>query len=468
MSPTAPLSSSPWPSPSSSSPPLVWTGSPVHVVSLGCTPHAVLAEPAVQAIGAAEVIFGAEHQFAAIEPYLSAPLAPPAPPAPVRRSFPTPFAQLAEQLAACQSQAVVVLATGDALCYGVGSYLVRLVGAAHLIFHPNLSSVQYCLHHFGLAWQTVDIVSLHGRPLGSLRRHLTDRAWLAVLVDATATPARIAEELCTLGLGASRMWICQNMASRDQTVHATTAGDCTESADSAPRSIQSAHYAARTICMIQLGTPPPTLPTFPGLADHLFSTDGATAGRGMFTKREVRLAILSHMQPCRGEIAWDIGAGCGSVSVEWARWNRSGRIYAIEHDPTRAVHIATNCARFGVAAQVEIVRGRAPDCCADLPPPDCIFIGGSGDLAAMLAYAWETLSPAGKLVAVAVTAVSQRALADFMTVKTKAKCDTEWVEIQVRKTPHGAGTPQPFAPVALMQCTKPAKLTKSTATETNE
>ncbi len=412
--------------------PIQWRGQRIAVVSLGCNAHSVLMPTAEVALRQAQIIFGAAHHFDKI-----AHIATDA----EKRPFPSPFSALAQQLIANQHKAIAVLASGDALLYGIGNWLNQRVGKANLVFYPNISSVQACFHHLGFAWQEAQIISLHGRPPSVLRRYLKTQQLTAILTDQQSNPVAIAGELLEQGFAESQIWVCQAMGSQQQQV---TQHHVAELA-----ALQQ-DFHALTVCVVRLHGHNPALPAFPGIADHFFST-GAPPGFGMISKREVRLAILSLMQPSNAEIAWDIGAGCGSVSVEWARWNERGHIYAIERDPERIKHIKINSARFGTALNLTIIEGHAPMCCNSLPSPDCVFIGGSSGLGEMLEYGWQRLKPGGKLVASAVTESSRGALATFTNRKLH-----EWIEIQVSKNLPDSDDLRALSLVVLAKYLKPA------------
>lgn len=412
--------------------PIRWSGRPICVVSLGCNQHSILIPEANTALQQAEIIFGSARHFDEIAHIATAA---------EKLIFTSPFSELANQLKLNQQKSIAILASGDALIYGIGSWLNRLVGNNHLIFYPNISSIQSCFHHIGLPWQSARIISLHGRPLSTLRRYLKDQQLIATFTDQQSNPSAIAQELSAQGFAESQIWVCEAMGSKQQRVTQHRAVELATLKQS---------FNALNVCVIHLHGNSPTLPSFPGIADSLFST-GAQPGFGMISKREVRLAILSLMQPANAEIAWDIGAGCGSVSVEWARWNEQGRIYAIERQHQRIEQIQINSARFGCQLNLTVIEGEAPDCCARLPDPDCVFIGGSNGLSEMLEYAWQRLKPGGKLVASAVTASSRLALEEF----TCGKHQREWIEIQVSKNLPNSTQERTLSPVVLAKCIKP-------------
>ncbi len=408
-----------------------WKGEPISVVSLGCGRLSALTPLATEAIRQAQVIFGSRHHFDEIYDLDTNA---------EKIAFSSPFSELGSQLDAQQSKRVVVLASGDALYFGVGKYLTRIVGSNRLTFHPNISSVQASFHALGLPWQDARVVSLHGRPLNSLRRHLANGRLIACLTDAKSNPIAIARELQAQGFSGSRIWVCEAMGSPQQRVSEFAVAELAKSKSS---------FDELNVCVIQLSGKQTLLPSFPGIADHLFST-GAEPGFGMISKREVRLTIISLMQPTPGEVAWDIGAGCGSVSVEWARWNGAGHIYAIENDPARIEHININSERFGTDHNLSVRETSAPAGCDGLADPDCIFIGGSRGLDEMLEYAWGRLRTGGKLVASAVTEASRRALAEFIP----GKHGLEQIEIQVSKNLPQSNESRTLKPVMVVKCIK--------------
>ncbi len=417
-----------------------WQGHSIDVVSLGVGAPACLNTAAQQVLQQATHVIGAPHHFdEVVHLNLEA----------VQLSLPSPFSALHELLAQHNQTGhrIAVLASGDALFFGIGNWLIQQIGVKHLQFHPNISSVQAAFHAAGLPWQQATVVSLHGRPLFHLRAHLISGHTLAVLTDAVNHPAAIAVELAAQGLGKSVVWVAENLGDAKQTISKHIATTLAASKQTAK------DFAPLNVCLLQLKGLAHTLPAFPGIADHLFAT-GAEPGFGMITKREVRLAILSLMQGAGGEQAWDIGAGCGSIAVEWARWNPQGHITAIESQPARLAFIQENIERFG-AANCTPLLGEAPTACDKLPHPNAVFIGGSaGDLPTLLNYAWDKLLPGGKLVASAVTDKSQAQLAGYRDAQQAAEVECEWVELQVVKNLPDSDKLRELKTVQILKCLK--------------
>jgi len=416
--------------------PIVWDGPPISVISLGCGRLSALSELARQSIHKAEVIWGSEQHLKEIKDI----------PTEARTYlFPSPFSQLRDSLLQEHSHRIAVLASGDALFYGVGSWLSRLVDNQNLLFFPNISSIQSCFHHIGIPWQNVIVLSLHGRPLFTLHRYLENNKFLAVFTDQQSTPPVIATTLLEKGFRESKFWVCEAMGSERQKVEQYEVSSLAESHDS---------FHPLNICVIELKGYNRSFASFPGIPDDCFST-GSEPGYGMISKKEVRLTILSLMQPCVGEVAWDIGAGCGSVSIEWARWNAEGKIYAVENNQLRMEHLIANNENFGTILNLTPIEGTAPYCCQQLPDPDSVFIGGSGgNLESLLNYVWDRLTAGGKLIASAVTDKSESILRKFWLANQQQGYAFEWIRLQVSKMLLDCEEIQNLKPVILFKVRK--------------
>ena len=208
-------------------------------------------------------------------------------------------------------KSLIVLASGDPLFFGIGAWLGRNFSPENLTFYPNVSSIQMACHRLGLSLQNVDVVSLHGRPLSSLRRHLQANKTLALLTDQYSQPKHIAQECVLAGLDDSKIFVCEALGYETEKVRRFVAKD-----------FQNTDEAFDPLNVIIVKTSPQKsfYPSSPGFPDHLFVTDKGE-GKGMITKREVRLAILSLMSIEKGDLVWDIGAGCGGASTELSYWH---------------------------------------------------------------------------------------------------------------------------------------------------
>ena len=407
-----------------------WPGPPIQVIGMGVEPGA-LSPTARAALEPAQLIIGAAAHLA-LFPELPARKIP----------YPSPMSGLREVLRQHAGQRIALLASGDPLFYGVSQTLLRDFSPEHLVFHPNVSSVQAAFARLGRPWQQAQFVSLHGRPLATLRTVLHGNRLYAILTDRDTSPNAIARLLVEVGLDKSTLWVAEELGLPGERFRAFPAQAlaATETA-----------FSPLNVVILETGGPGGILPEFPGIPDHRFST-GAEPGKGLLSKREVRLSILSLLSPRAGEIGWDVGAGCGGVSVEWARWNPLGEVYAVECHPERLEHLGVNRERFGVLSNLHIVPGRAPQALADLPTPDVVFIGGSsGNLREMLEAVWSRLPSGGRLVASAVTEDSRADLHLFAGERA-----AEWTELSVARSERLAGqrVMRPYLPVLLMKLEK--------------
>jgi precorrin-6Y C5,15-methyltransferase (decarboxylating) len=195
-------------------------------------------------------------------------------------------------------------------------------------------------------------------------------------------------------------------------------------------------------CVAQPGTV--LLPSVPGLPDEAFEHDG------QLTKREVRAVTLSRLGPVPGGLMWDVGAGCGSIGIEWIRAARGARAIAIEVNEARRKMAAHNAMTLG-APGLDIVAGTAPDALADLETPDAVFIGGGISNDGVFEASWDALRPFGRLVANAVTVEGEARLFALQSVH-----GGELIRLQVsRAEPVGRYLGwKPLMPVTVWSVTK--------------
>lgn len=407
-----------------------WSGPPIHVVGMGVETGA-LSSTAQAALDQAELIIGAAAHLAVF------------PERRVRKiPYPSPMSGLRELLFTHAGQRIVLLASGDPLFYGVSQTLLRYLSPAHLVFHPNVSSVQAAFARRGRPWQQAQFVSLHGRPLATLRAALQSNRLYALLTDRENSPMAIGRLLVDAGFGESLLWVAENLGMPNEQFRHFHAAELTGA---------EIEFSPLNVVILETRGPGGILPEFPGIPDERFST-GAEPGKGLLSKREVRLTILSLLAPRAGETGWDVGAGCGGVSVEWARWNPQGEVHAVEYHPERLEHLGVNRERFGVVSNLHIVAGQAPEALADLPEPHAVFIGGSsGSLRDLLDTVWTRLPPGGRLVASAVTEDSRAELHGFVGARA-----AEWTELSIARSERLAGqrVMRPYLPVLLMKLEK--------------
>jgi precorrin-6Y C5,15-methyltransferase (decarboxylating) len=310
-----------------------------------------------------------------------------------RLEWPSPLFGAIEKIRARRGEPVVVLASGDPFFYGVGDLLARHIPRDEIFVIASPSA--FALAASRLCWSQQDcaLVSLHGRAFERIRPHLQPRRRLLILSWDGTTPGRVAAHLSALGFGPSRIHVLEHLGGLRERVRSALAQDFAFQDIAALNTIGVEIEAAPNARVI---------PLTPGLPDDYFEHDG------QITKRDIRAVTLSALAPRQGELLWDIGAGSGSISIEWMLADPANRAMAIESNVERAARIARNASSLGVPG-LEIVSGRAPEALAGLARPNAIFIGG-GAGAHLVSAAWDALPAFGRIVANAVTIESQALL----------------------------------------------------------
>jgi len=351
----------------------------VTVVGVGADGWAGLAPASRAAVEGAEVLLGGKRHLD-LMPAGTAPAA-------LREPWPSPLLpSLPALLERYAGRRVVVLASGDPFVSGIGTTLVDLLGAEAVTALPAVSSVALARARLGWAAESCDVVSVVGRDLDVLRRHLTPGRRLLVLSADGGTPAEVAALLVASGCGGSRLEVLSDLGARTEARTGTTADAWTGPAPSL------------NVVAVEVRVDPGAraFAAVPGLPDEAFEHDG------QLTKRDLRALALSRLAPAPGQLLWDVGAGAGSVGIEWARTDPRCRTVAVERSPERAARVARNAARLGVPS-VRVVTGSAPAALAALPDPDAVFVGGGATEPGALEAAWQRLGPGGRLVVHAVT-----------------------------------------------------------------
>ncbi|MGY5774977.1 precorrin-6y C5,15-methyltransferase (decarboxylating) subunit CbiE [Rhizobium sp. LEGMi135b] len=299
----------------------------------------------------------------------------------------SPFEKSVEAVLARRGKPTVVLASGDPFFYGVGVTLSRRIPASEMAVIPAPSSFSLAASRLGWPLQETTVLSLHGRPTDLIRPHLHAGRRILALTSDGKGPADLAVLLQGSGFGSSELTVLEALGGPHEKVSRQTAADFTLSG-----------INDLNICAVEVKAEAGAriLSLSAGLADELFEHDG------QITKREIRAMTLSALAPRYGELLWDIGAGSGSIGIEWMLADPSLRAIAIEASPERSARIRRNAGNFGVPGLV-IVEGEAPAALSDLAAPDAIFIGGGGSDAGVLEAAIGQLRSGGRLVANAVT-----------------------------------------------------------------
>ena len=393
----------------------------VTVVGIGADGWAGLAEPGRAAVRGAEVVLGGPRQLALVAGHTDA----------EARAWPSPLLPaLPELFAGLRGRRVCALASGDPMHYGLGATLARVLGPVEVLTHP--SSIALACARMGWAAESVEVVSAVGRPLAAVRRVLAPGARVLVLSEGADTPGALAALLADDGWGDSALTVFEQLG-----------GPAERRLDGTAR--HWAHPPGDPLNLVALTCAGPGRALTPGLPDDAFDHDG------QLTKREVRAVTLALLGPRRGELLWDVGAGNGSIALEWLRAHPTCRAVAVEPDPARAGRITANADALGVPG-VRVVQARAPEALAGLPTPDAVFIGGGVTADDVLPRCWDALPAGGRLVANAVTVESEGVLG-----AARARLGGELTRLCVaRAAPVGGFTGwRPAMPVTIWSVAKP-------------
>ena len=337
-----------------------------------------LGESARGLIGAAEIVFGGKRHLSLVAPLIRG----------AARPWPSPFDGATDEVLSHRGGQVCVLASGDPFLYGVGATLARDIDPREMIVVPAPSAFSLAAARLGWSLPHTALLSVHGRNLDLIRPHLQPGARLLALTSDGNGPAALAQLLTSLGFGASRLTLLEALGGPREQIRTTTAAGFDRGPVDALNTLAIEVEAAPRARIIARSS---------GLADHLFEHDG------QITKREVRAVTLSSLAPRRGELLWDIGAGAGSIAIEWMLADPPFmRAIAVEARADRAARIHRNAAAFGVPS-LEVVQGAAPSALASMPLPDAIFLGGGASDPSVLDAAIAALRAGGRLVVNAVT-----------------------------------------------------------------
>ena len=368
------------------------------VIGIGDDGLAGLSEASRALIEAAELLVGGERHQAMV-PSTEA----------QRLTWEGGVHRAAEEIARWRGRPVVVLATGDPMWFGGGANLAPSFDAQEMrvIPHPGAFSLAAAR----MLWPLADVacVTVHSRPLETLNLHIQPGLRLLVLSRDGETPAQAAALLSARGFGPSEISVLEHLGGAQE-----------RRIDGIAEQWQHPRGADLNTLAITCRPGPDAriLPPVPGLPDAVFATDG------QLTKSQVRAATIAALAPLPGQVLWDVGAGSGSVAIEWLRAATMTRVpgrgqaqaVAIERDPGRTALIARNAAALGVP-QLEVVEGEAPGALAKLTPlPDTIFVGGGTARSGLLDRCWEILPAGGRFVVNVVSLEAEARLIRFRRI----------------------------------------------------
>ncbi|GIE93328.1 precorrin-6y C5,15-methyltransferase (decarboxylating) subunit CbiE [Paractinoplanes rishiriensis] len=355
----------------------------VTVVGIGASGWSELGGTGKSALTGARVVFGSARQLDLLPAEVTA----------ERIAWPSPLMPaLPGLLESRRGASVCVLASGDPMLHGIGATIVNQLGAEAVRVLPHPSAASLAAARLGWPLATTEVLSLVTADPAEVHRLINPGRRFLVLSRGAATPAELAARLTAAGHGAARITVLEQLGGPAERLVTGTAATWSEPPGD-----------PLNVVAVECGDGP-SVAAVPGLPDDAYRHDG------QLTKREVRAVTLAALAPAPGALLWDVGAGAGSIGIEWMRSHPSCRAIAVESDPARCEMIRTNAAALGVPA-LRVVPGRAPEALAGLPAPGTVFIGGGVTRDGVLDACLAALPAGGRLVANAVTVESEAVLA---------------------------------------------------------
>jgi precorrin-6Y C5,15-methyltransferase (decarboxylating) len=344
------------------------------IIGLGEDGPASLSPASREALVSATAIFGGPRHLALVDAGDRG------------RPWPIPFD--VTPVLAFKGQPTVVLASGDPFWFGAGGSLMAHLQSAEWTSHPAPSTFQLAANRLGWRLEEVVCLGLHAAPFDRLRPVLGRGIRVICTLRDGAAVADLAAWLSANGHENARLTVLERLGGPQECI---------------THGLRDRPIGAPVSAAIEATDP--GLPRASGLPDDLFQHDG------QITKRPVRALTLSALAPRPGELLWDIGAGSGSIGIEWLLAG-GARVEALEADPTRAARARGNVEAFGLSHRHRLTEARAPEGLADLPAPDAVFVGG-GASESLLAAIWNLISRGTRLVVNAVTLETEALVLDW-------------------------------------------------------
>jgi precorrin-6B C5,15-methyltransferase / cobalt-precorrin-6B C5,C15-methyltransferase len=311
--------------------------------------------------------------------------------------WPQPFSAVVEQIKLLTGRNTVILATGDPMNFGVARKLLEFIPFEEMTIIPHVSAFSMAAARMGWSLPDCDCFTIHGRPAANVETFIQPNARLIILTEDGTSVAEVCRRLIARGFGGSGVTVLENMGGADERITSFTANEN-------PSLDWSALNVLAVNCIV--GPQAKIFSRVAGLPDDAFIHDG------QLTKREVRAATLAALAPAPDQILWDIGAGCGSVSIEWMRSTRGCEAFANEHNEDRLKMIATNADQLGTP-RLKVIAGKAPEALDGLRAPDAVFIGGGVGNDGVFDTAWANLKSGGRMVCNVVTIEGEMHLYDL-------------------------------------------------------
>lgn len=358
----------------------------LNIVGIGQDGLCGLSDPTKNLLKRADVIFGSSRHHELTSDLDTE-----------RVYWPTPFDLIYEKIASYRGKVVVVLVTGDPLWFSAGVQIKDFFESDEMIFYPHISAFQNIAARMKWSMSEIEMLSVHGRRLEKIIPHLQPDQKLIVLTSGSKTPKEIARLLMEKKFGKSKMTVFSSMGDRNEKMFFETAENW--------KIIVPAFNTLAIECLPEKACS--ILTKIPGLPDESFSNDGT------MTKQEVRAITLSKLKPTSGALLWDIGCGCGSISIEWMRSALNAVAIGVDKRKDRCGLALQNSLNLGVP-DFKVINGEAPEVLYDLEKPDAIFIGG-GISREIFEFSWSQLRQHGRLVVNVVTLESQALLLELFS-----------------------------------------------------
>jgi precorrin-6Y C5,15-methyltransferase (decarboxylating) len=286
---------------------------------------------------------------------------------------------------------LAVVAGGDPLFYGIARYLCDRLGKERFEVLPHVSSMQMAFARVKESWDEAYLTNLATHPLEEVLDRIRVAETVGLFTSEEEGPPRVVRELLARGLDYFRAYVCENLGGPDERV---TQGELADIADM--------EFAPLNVMILKRKPGRPDQRRAPGRFRRFGNPDDVFAQSrpksGLITQAEVRAIALAQLAIGPGSVVWDVGAGSGSVAIEAAQLSDPGTVFAIEEDAADYHLILANADSFGVRI-IKAIHGSAPAVFAGLPPPDAVFVGGTGkEVGRLLEAAYAALRPGGRMV----------------------------------------------------------------------
>lgn len=354
----------------------------LHIIGIGEDGIAGLSKEALLALAKSDVIVGGKRHHELTKEIDAE-----------RVNWPSPFNAMVETIKTHKGKSVVVLVTGDPLWYSVGSKFNIEFSFDEMKIYPQVSAFQWAAIRMGWRIANCDTLTIHGRAVEQIIPYVAPNVQLLILTKDNTSPKAVADLLVARGFGNSELTVLAHLGGDKE--------QCFEALAKDWKHVVPDFHTLAVKCVAGKGAK--YYGRTGGLPDEAFEHDG------QLTKRVIRSASISQLRPYQDALLWDVGAGCGSVAIEWMRGARGARAIAIEANEERSAMIDKNSIILGTP-NLQQIEGSAPQALQDLPTPDAIFIGGGINSDKLFDVAWNSLREGGRLVANAVTLESEATL----------------------------------------------------------